>query len=92
MLILTRKVGESIVIGDDVTVTVVEASRDQVRLGVDAPRHVSVHREEVYAQISRENEAARAIDTTGIVDRTQGSGTSALPMRPRHLRHRKPTT
>ncbi|MFN3255973.1 MAG: carbon storage regulator CsrA [Ilumatobacter sp.] len=83
MLILTRKIGESIVIGDDVVVTVVECSRDQVRLGVEAPRSVSVHREEVYAQISRENEAARTIDTTGIVDSGRRNLPSALPMRPR---------
>jgi len=89
MLILTRKVGESIVIGDDVVVTVVEASRDQVRLGVNAPRHISVHREEVYAQISRENEAARTIDTTGIVSPRPAASPSALPTRPRHLHRRK---
>lgn len=83
MLILTRKIGESIVIGDDVVVTVVECSRDQVRLGVQAPRSVSVHREEVYAQISRENEAARTIDTTGIVEAGRRNLPSALPMRPR---------
>ena len=81
MLILTRKVGESIVIGDDVVVTVVEATRDQVRLGIDAPRSVSVHREEVYAQISRENEAVRGGDTTGLTAGTTGRP-SPLPRRP----------
>ena len=60
MLILTRRAGESIVIGDDIVVTVIEASRDTVRIGIDAPRHVSVHRHEVYAEIARENEAARS--------------------------------
>lgn len=60
MLILTRRAGESIVIGDDIVVTIVEAGRDAVRVGVDAPRHISVHRHEVYAEIARENEAARA--------------------------------
>jgi carbon storage regulator len=60
MLILTRRAGESIVIGDDIVVTVIEATRDTVRIGIDAPRHVSVHRHEVYAEIARENEAARA--------------------------------
>lgn len=60
MLILTRRPGESIVIGDDIVVTVVEAGRDQVRIGIEAPRSVAVHRKEVYAEISRENEAARS--------------------------------
>lgn len=59
MLILTRRAGESIVIGDDIVVTVIEATRDTVRIGIDAPRHVTVHRHEVYAEIARENEAAR---------------------------------
>ena len=67
MLILTRRVGESIIIGDEVTITIVEAGRDQVRVGIDAPRSVAVHRQEVYAEITRENEAARAADTTGVV-------------------------
>ncbi|WP_420452485.1 carbon storage regulator CsrA [Ilumatobacter sp.] len=80
MLILTRKAGESIVIGDDVVVTVVESSRDQVRLGVDAPRSISVHREEVYAQISRENEAVRDADARGIVS-SGAPRPSALPTR-----------
>ncbi len=85
MLILTRKTGESIVIGDDVVVTVVESSRDQVRLGVDAPRSISVHRQEVYAQISQENEAVRDADTTGVVASGTPRGTavpSAFPKRP----------
>jgi carbon storage regulator len=62
VLILTRRAGESIVIGDDIVVTVIEATRDTVRIGIDAPRHVTVHRHEVYAEIARENEAARAVD------------------------------
>jgi carbon storage regulator len=62
MLILTRRAGESIVIGDDVVITVVEAGRDHVRIGIDAPREITVHRQEVYAEIARENEAARAAD------------------------------
>lgn len=64
MLILTRRAGESIVIGDDIVVTIVEAGRDAVRVGIDAPRHISVHRHEVYAEIARENEAARAAGLT----------------------------
>lgn len=60
MLVLTRRVGESIVIGNDVVVTVLEVRGDQVRVGIDAPRSVQVHREEVYRAVERENTAAVA--------------------------------
>ena len=55
MLILNRRVGENIVIGDDITVTVLGVSRNQIKIGVKAPKHVSVHREEIYARIQSEN-------------------------------------
>ncbi len=55
MLILTRRVGESVMIGDEVTVTVLGVKGNQVRLGVNAPKSVSVHREEIYRRISDEN-------------------------------------
>ena len=58
MLILTRKIGESINIGTDVKVTVVSIDGSQVRLGIDAPKDVIVHREEVYKRIMEENKAA----------------------------------
>jgi carbon storage regulator len=58
MLVLTRRPGQSIIIGNDVTVTVLEIRNEQVRIGVDAPRSVQVHREEIYEQIARENAAA----------------------------------
>ncbi|MBI2783228.1 MAG: carbon storage regulator [Porticoccaceae bacterium] len=56
MLILTRRVGETIVIGDDVTVTVLGVKGNQVRLGVNAPRDLPVHREEIYERIQQENQ------------------------------------
>jgi carbon storage regulator len=54
MLILTRRVGESVKIGDEVTITVLGVKGNQVRLGIDAPRSVAVHREEIYRRIQRE--------------------------------------
>ena len=54
MLILTRKTGETLMIGDEVTVTVLGVKGNQVRLGVDAPKDVAVHREEIYERIQRE--------------------------------------
>ena len=58
MLILTRKSGESITIGDDVKITVVEVKGKQVRIGIDAPRSYMIHREEVYLSIQEENRRA----------------------------------
>jgi carbon storage regulator len=54
MLILTRRVGETIMIGDNVTVTVLGVKGNQVRVGVNAPKEVAVHREEIYERIKRE--------------------------------------
>jgi len=54
VLILTRRVGETLMIGDDVTVTVLGVKGNQVRIGVNAPKHVAVHREEIYQRIKQE--------------------------------------
>lgn len=62
MLILTRRVGETLMIGDDVQVTVLGVKGNQVRIGVNAPKEVSVHREEIYERIKREQQAQPAGD------------------------------
>jgi carbon storage regulator len=59
MLILTRRVGETIMVGSDVTVTVLGVKGNQVRIGINAPKNVAVHREEIYERIKAESEAAR---------------------------------
>ncbi|GAB3692389.1 carbon storage regulator CsrA [Angustibacter aerolatus] len=58
MLVLTRRIGESLVIGEDVTIRVLDVKGDVVRLGVDAPRHVAIHRQEVYDAVVAANRAA----------------------------------
>lgn len=59
MLILTRRVGETLMVGDDVTVTVLGVKGNQVRIGVNAPKDVSVHREEIYQRIQKEKQDAK---------------------------------
>ena len=54
MLILTRRVGETVMVGDDVTVTVLGVKGSQVRVGINAPKHIAVHREEIYERIKAE--------------------------------------
>ena len=67
MLVLSRQRDETIMIGDDVQITVVDIRGDKVRLGIDAPRHIQVHRKEVYEAIQRENREAAKLKPEEIV-------------------------
>ena len=62
MLILTRRVGETLMVGDEVTVTVLGVKGNQVRIGVNAPKDVAVHREEIYDRIQREKDSVKPVN------------------------------
>ncbi len=62
MLVLTRKTGEGIIIGDDIKITIVELKSGGVRIGIDAPRDIKVHRQEVFDRIKQENKEATQWD------------------------------
>ena len=70
MLVLTRRANQSIMIGSDVVVTVLEVRGDQVRIGIDAPRSVSVHREEVFRELEAANRAAASPEAGALEDLT----------------------
>lgn len=65
MLILTRRIGETLMVGDDVTVTVLGVKGNQVRIGVNAPKDVAVHREEIYQRIQKERGGSEGNENSG---------------------------
>lgn len=62
MLVLTRKKDQSIVINDDIEITILDVQGDQVRIGINAPRNISIHRKEIFLQIAEENKKASEVD------------------------------
>jgi len=74
MLILTRRVGETVMIGNDVTVTVLGVKGNQVRVGINAPKNVAVHREEIYERIKREQQG----EPSGEAETETEAGAAAL--------------
>jgi len=68
MLVLTRKKDQSIIINENIEITVLEVQGDQVRIGINAPRDISIHRKEVFVQISEENKKAASLDAVVDID------------------------
>ena len=66
MLILTRKLGEQITIGDEITIKLIEIKGTQVKLGIEAPSHISIHRQEIYERIRKENLKSAAVSASDL--------------------------
>jgi carbon storage regulator len=80
VLILTRRVGENVIVGDDIVISVIDVRGDAVRIGIQAPRSVAVHREEVYRELQRANESAVSPSDSAVsaaIDQLRGAGPPA---------------
>jgi carbon storage regulator len=75
MLIITRRPGEKIMLGDDVVIEVIEASGSSVRIGIDAPKSIPVYREEIWAAIKQENAVTAASDADAVADQVETQST-----------------
>ncbi len=84
MLVLSRKRNEKIVIGDEITLMVIEIKGDAVRLGIEAPRDVGVHRQEVYDAIQRENAADETKNSGQVARAVQNAAKATRPFHKRH--------
>ena len=73
MLILTRRTGETVMIGNEVTVTILGVKGNQVRIGIDAPKNVAVHREEIYEQIKRQQQGDTSGSTESAAEEVNGN-------------------
>lgn len=85
MLVLSRKVGESIVIGDEITVSILEVRGDLIRVGIDAPRSVKVHRREVFEAIEAANREALVGSVDAISEFASALGAHPLPESDRNV-------
>ena len=81
MLVLSRQRDETIMIGDDVEITVVDIRGDKVRLGITAPRHIQVHRKEVYDAIKRENQQAAGLTPRDVAEAVQRDTAKNAPFK-----------
>jgi carbon storage regulator len=82
MLVLSRQRDESIIIGDNIVITVVDIRGDKVRLGINAPTEIPVHRQEVYEAIQRENQRAAGLDPDDATHPIKKPAKSPKPIRP----------
>lgn len=88
MLVLSRKINQSIMVGDNVRVVVVAVDRDQVKLGIEAPREIAVHRSEIYEEIQRANRSAAASADVPAPGPAPAIGPAALAPRKKPLKNR----
>lgn len=88
MLVLSRKVNQSIMVGDNVRVVVVAVDRDQVKLGIEAPREIAVHRSEIYEEIQRSNRAA--LEGPAAPERAGTAAPAALSPRKKPSKEKNP--